>query len=123
MQRPCLDHLEEKKPGMKEIRTGEQTAAQDLLASIAWLGDNAGYGIIDPCRETIDKAIDFIETNDMLLGEMVRKASYTHSMLKRYEVMVGKIEQALSICEEKAKEMNVSGGQVVEIIRTTIRSS
>jgi hypothetical protein len=47
---PCLEYAQ---PIAERPQAG---TLDDLLASIAWLGDNEGYGIKDGCKQTIDKA-------------------------------------------------------------------
>lgn len=49
MKRDCLEHANVPDHPAKG-------SLDELLASIAWLGDNEGHGIKDACKNTIDKA-------------------------------------------------------------------
>lgn len=50
MKRECLEYANLPDKSVKEL-----SPAEDLIASIAWMGDNEGYGIQEAARKTIDK--------------------------------------------------------------------
>lgn len=52
-----LGYLEVQVPMMKDKKTGQLNLMEDLLVSVAWLGDNEGKGTGDAAKKVIDKLI------------------------------------------------------------------
>jgi hypothetical protein len=49
MKRPCLEYA-----SLPDVPVSQLSPAEQLICKIAWIGDNAAYGVEDACKRLID---------------------------------------------------------------------
>lgn len=55
MKRPVLDFADTLYPGLRNKRVSETTPEESIVAGIAWIADNEGYGVKEAAKKLIDE--------------------------------------------------------------------